>query len=120
MINIIIGKNSNLSKYLAKNIDNSYRVSSQNIDSEINSINLSDSKINIIFNNFQVSTKLNDLSNPAEYINRSIMTTAKVLNYILDNNLNINKIIYTSSSSVYGNNELCHESDPLHPLYLIV
>ena len=118
MINIIIGKNSNLSKHLAKNIDNSYRVSSQNIESELNKIDLSDKKINIIFNNFQVSTKLNDLSNPAEYINRAIMTTAKVLNYILDNNLNINKIIYTSSSSVYGNNELCHESDPLQPLSL--
>ncbi len=118
MINIIIGKNSNLSKHLSKNIDNSYRVSSQNIESELNKIDLSNKKINIIFNNFQVSTKLNDLTNPAEYINRAIMTTSKVLSYILDNNLKVNKIIYTSSSSVYGNNELCHESDSLQPLSL--
>jgi UDP-glucose 4-epimerase len=74
--------------------------------------------INVIFNNFQVSTKLNNLNNPAEYIGRSIMTTANVLNYIKDGNLPINKIIYTSSSSVYGNNEFCSESDPLQPLSL--
>ncbi len=118
MVNIIIGKNSNLSKHLSKNIDNTYLISSQNIESELNKIDLSNKKINIIFNNFQVSTKLNDLTNPSEYINRAIMTTARVLNYILDNNLKTNKMIYTSSSSVYGNNELCHESDPLQPLSL--
>jgi UDP-glucose 4-epimerase len=43
------------------------------------------------------------------------MSTAKVLEYIKKHNLTINKIIYSSSSAVYGNNELCHESDPLQP-----
>ncbi len=119
MINIIIGKNSNLSKLLKRNIDNTYLISSQNIEEELNGLNLSKEKsINIIFNNFQISTKLNDLSNPSEYIDRSIMTTANVLNYIKINNLSINKIIYTSSSSVYGNNELCLETDSLQPLSL--
>ncbi len=119
MINIIIGKNSNLSKLLKRNIDNTYLISSQNIEEELNGLNLSKEKsIKIIFNNFQISTKLNDLSNPSEYIDRSIMTTANVLNYIKINNLSINKIIYTSSSSVYGNNELCLETDPLQPLSL--
>jgi len=118
MINIIIGKNSNLSKLLKRTIDNSYLVSSQKVEEELDALNLIDKSINIIFNNFQVSTKLNDLSNPAEYINRSIMTTANVLNYIRHNALSINKIIYTSSSSVYGNNEFCSELDPLQPLSL--
>ena len=119
MINIIIGKNSNLSKLLKKNIDNTHLISSQNIEEELNTLNLSEYKsINIIFNNFQISTKLNDLSNPSEYLSRSIMTTALVLTYIKEHNLSINKIIYTSSSSVYGNNELCHEADPLQPLSL--
>jgi len=39
-----------------------------------------------------------------------------VLDYILLNNLSINKIIYTSSSSVYGNNISCNEDDKLQPL----
>jgi UDP-glucose 4-epimerase len=46
------------------------------------------------------------------------MTTANVLEYIKENNIQVNKIIYSSSSAVYGNNELCHESDPLQPLSL--
>lgn len=119
MIHLIIGKNSNLSKLLHKNITNTHLISSQNSIKELNKLNLTQYKIiNIIFNNFQISTKLNDLSNPSEYISRSIMTTATVLEYIKEHNLDINKIIYSSSSSVYGNNELCHETDSLQPLSL--
>ncbi|HHD81523.1 MAG TPA: SDR family oxidoreductase [Campylobacterales bacterium] len=119
MIHLIIGKNSNLSKLLHQNIENTQLISSQNSQKELDKLNLEQYKIiNIIFNNFQVSTKLGDLSSPSEYISRSIMTTANILEYIKTNNLNINKIIYTSSSAVYGNNELCHESDPLQPLSL--
>ncbi len=119
MINLIIGKNSNLSKLLHKNIEHAELISSQSIERELDDLNLNKYKtINIIFNNFQVSTKLNDLSSPSDYISRSIMTTARVLEYIKKDNLTINKIIYSSSSAVYGNNELCHESDPLQPLSL--
>jgi UDP-glucose 4-epimerase len=119
MINLIIGKNSNLSKLLYKNIEHTRLISSTNTQKELDSIDFSNyNTINIIFNNFQISTKLNDLSSPSEYISRSIMTTAIVLEYIKTHNLTINKIIYTSSSSVYGNNELCHESDSLQPLSL--
>jgi len=116
---IIIGKNSNLSKMLQKNIINSILISSQNILKELNQINFFQKKdITIIFNNFQVSTKLNDLSTPVEYINRSIVSTSVVLEYIKKNKLTIAKIIYTSSSSVYGNNILCSENDAVQPLNL--
>ena len=119
MINLIIGKNSNLSKLLHKNIESTYLISSQNIENELDVLKLNKYKtINIIFNNFQISTKINDLSSPSDYVSRSIMTTARVLEYIQKHNLPINKIIYSSSSAVYGNNELCHESDPLQPLSL--
>ena len=119
MIHLIIGKNSNLSKLLNQSIENTQLISSLNTQKELDKLNLVQYKtINIIFNNFQVSTKLGDLSSPNEYISRSIMTTANILEYIETHNLNINKIIYTSSSAVYGNNELCHETDPLQPLSL--
>jgi len=117
MTNLIIGKGSNLSQSLKKNIENTHLISSLNAKAEINNLDIRDS-VNIIFNNFQVSTKLNDLSNPQEYIERSIMTTAKALKLIKDRKLNINRIIYTSSSSVYGNNVFCKEADPLQPLSL--
>ena len=119
MINLIIGKNSNLSKLLHQKIEQTYLISSQNIKNELDTLNLSSYQtVNIIFNNFQTSTKLNDLSHPSDYISRSIMTTATVLEYVKKNTLKVNKIIYSSSSSVYGNNELCHESDLLQPLSL--
>ncbi|HHH51085.1 MAG TPA: SDR family NAD-dependent epimerase/dehydratase, partial [Campylobacterales bacterium] len=77
MIHLIIGKNSNLSKLLHQNIENTQLISSQNSQKELDKLNLEQYKIiNIIFNNFQVSTKLGDLSSPSEYISRSIMTTA--------------------------------------------
>ena len=117
MINLVIGKGSNLSRELQKNLDNTHLISSLKAEEELESLDLIDN-INIIFNNFQVSTKLNDLSSPKEYIERSIMTTAKVLDFIKRENLNINRIIYTSSSSVYGNSVFCKESDPLQPLSL--
>ena len=119
MTTIIIGKNSNLSKELSKSIENVILVSSLNVIDELNSISISkEKKVNVIFNNFQTATKLNSIENPVEYIERSIVVTVKVLDYIKHNNLDINKIIYTSSSSVYGNNILCHEQDELKPLNL--
>jgi len=117
MVNIVIGKSSNLSKELKKKLDNTLLISSLNAQEELEKLELNGS-INIIFNNFQVSTKLNDLSSPKEYIERSIMTTANVLEFLKRRDLNINKIIYTSSSSVYGNSVFCKESDPLQPLSL--
>ncbi len=60
MLNIIVGKGSNLSKELAKNLDNSILISSLKVEDELQALDI-DESINIIFNNFQVSTKLNDL-----------------------------------------------------------
>ncbi|MFV0481257.1 MAG: NAD-dependent epimerase/dehydratase family protein [Campylobacteraceae bacterium] len=93
----VIGESSNLSKSLQKVIQNSALIPtlSKNFDFEDGS--------NIIFNNFQASTKLNSISSYEQYINYSINSTSKILDFIQTNKLNINKIIYTSSSSVYGN-----------------
>ncbi len=119
MRTIIIGKNSNLSRVIKKNIDNVILASSANINEELNDLNFNkDESINIIFNNFQMATELENVGKPVDYINYSVMTTAIVLDYIKRNNININKIIYTSSSSVYGNNILCSELDALNPLNL--
>ncbi|QOY55232.1 NAD-dependent epimerase/dehydratase family protein [Candidatus Sulfurimonas marisnigri] len=117
-LNIIIGKNSNLSKHLQKNLHNTLLISSLNLE-VFNDISFKDyEKINIIFNQFQIATKLYILDNPLEYINRSITTTATILEYIKLNAISINKIIYTSSSSVYGNNTSCSEDDETYPLSL--
>lgn len=118
-INIVIGKNSNLSKKLKIYLDEAYLLPTLSAIEELNNIDFSKySCINIIFNQFQKSTELNNTDSPMEYMNRSINSTAAILEYIKSRDLKINKIIYTSSSSVYGNNTLCDEDDELHPMNL--
>jgi len=56
MLNIIIGKNSNLSQILQESIENSLLISSQNSIEELNKIDFNlISKINIIFNNLKIN-----------------------------------------------------------------
>ena len=116
----IIGKGSNLSSFLSKKIINSKLISSREILTNIEELNvLKDNlPINIIFNNFQPATKLNEFFNLENYVVNSILTTSKVLDFIKNNQIKVNKIIYTSSSSVYGNNILCNENDELKPMNL--
>jgi UDP-glucose 4-epimerase len=117
ILNIIIGKNSNLTKSLEKVLINSVSVSARNILENIDILKkYKNKKINIIFNNFQRATHLSKLDNATEYITNSILVTSKVLDNFKGSD--INKIIYTSSSSVYGNNILCNESDELKPMNL--
>ncbi len=117
MRTLIIAKESNLSKHLHSKIENSTLISSREIRENIEILSqYKNEKINIIFNNFQVSTELNNLQNSSEYITNAILITSIVLEYFKKSD--INKIIYTSSSSVYGNNILCTETDEVKPLNL--
>ncbi len=117
MQTVIIGKQSNLSNLLSSSLSNCFLISSREIMTDIKVLSkFKGKKINIIFNNFQPATQLNNLENASDYITNSILITAKVLDYF--KNTDINKIIYTSSSSVYGNNILCKESDELKPMNL--
>lgn len=114
---IIIGKNSNLSQQLYIKNNNFILISSREITHNINILKeYTNIEINIIFNNFQPATQLNNLINNTEYISNSILTTSLVLDYF--KNTKIYKIIYTSSSSVYGNNIFCIETDDLKPMNL--
>jgi UDP-glucose 4-epimerase len=114
---LIIGKNSNLSDKLLQTIGHSCSISSRELDRDIELLSeYKDTKINLIFNNFQSSTQLNNLQNSTQYISNAILITAKILDYFSDTD--IEKIIYTSSSSVYGNNILCKESDEVKPMNL--
>ena len=71
----------------------------------------------ILFNNFQTANKLSDIENMEIFVNKSITVTVKVLDYIKSFK-KIEKIIYTSSSSVYGDNKHCSEDNIPHPISL--
>ena len=68
----------------------------------------------MIFNHFRPSTQLNNIENYTQYMQQAIVSTSMILDYLSPTL--IEKIIYTSSSSVYGSNRLCQESDILKPI----
>jgi len=118
-LNIIIGKSSNLSQALQCNIEYTYLISSLDIVSQLEKINFKlYNKVSIIFNQFQKSTLLYNIERPIDYINRSLVTTSIVLDFIKSKSIKINKIIYSSSSSVYGKNIDCSESSLTNPMSL--
>ena len=117
---IIIGKNSNLTNKLSNKLLDCNILSSREILSSSKILNELKEQldINIIFNNFQTAINLNKFDNLESYISNSIISTSRILDFFNKNHIKINKIIYTSSSSVYGNNILCNEKDELKPMNL--
>ena len=111
---LIIGKSSNLSQRLSEQMDKSVLISSREINDSLAILEPYIKKpINIIFNNFQPAVALGDVDAPVDYISNSILVTAKLLDFF--KHAVVNKIIYTSSSAVYGNNTCCKESDQVMP-----
>ncbi len=115
-MNIVIGKNSNLSNTLLEKVDDIVLVSSRDIINDIDILKIyKGNKKNIIFNNFHPANQLSGVDNYLNYVQNSITVTTMVLEYFRDSE--INKIVYSSSSSVYGDNpEKCKESDFVNPL----
>lgn len=117
MTTLIIGQNTNLTQELLAKLPDSHAFSSRKLSENIELLApYTNQMINLIFNNFQTATQLNNSEHIASYIENSIHITAKVLEYF--NKTSISKIIYTSSSSVYGNNIFCDEQDEVKPLNL--
>ena len=113
---IVIGKHSNLSNNLVDKLNNATVVSSRDIMSDVNILSkYKDQEINLIFNNFQPAIKLNEMVNAEEYTMNCIGVTSKILNYCLTGNIKMNKIIYTSTAAVYGDNKCSVETDELKP-----
>jgi UDP-glucose 4-epimerase len=116
---LIFGARSNLSVQLSKHIDNCVLISTASVlDDNKYLQQYNNKKIKIIINSFYPATKLNDALEPVKYIENSLLILAKIFEQISLFSLHIDKIIYTSSASVYGNNNYCSENDSLLPLSL--
>ena len=89
-----------LSSKLSKKIKKSKIYSSEKFISQITNVNKSKEKFNIIVNAFYSARKLNTLNNYKYFVEKSLLNLSEILDKI--NPKNINKILYTSSSSVYG------------------
>ena len=113
---IIIGKNCNLSNHIIDKLNNATVVSSRDINSDVNILSkYKNQEVKLILNNFQPATKLNEMNNSEEFTMNCIGVTSKILNYCISNNIKINKIIYTSTAAVYGDNKYAAETDELKP-----
>ncbi len=97
--NYIIGTGY-LSDELAKEIPGSKIIKARNFIKKISLVNISKEKINLIINSFYSARKLNDLNSYKIFFDKSLSEIAEILDKI--NPKNIKKILYTSSSSVYG------------------
>ena len=95
---VILGKRSSLSKELSKKIDNSIIIGSEQID-DIDHTKLP-KKFNLIINLFYSSRKINNIDDYDQYFKFSIYYLNRFFSKIKIKN--INKIIYSSSSAVYG------------------
>ena len=117
---LIFGSRSNLSNQLKENINNSELISSEAVLNNKNYLEKfkSSENINIVINSFYPASRLNNFFEPEMYIRSSILTLAVVLEQIKKFQLNIGRVLYSSSASVYGINSLCHEGDVLMPLNL--
>jgi nucleoside-diphosphate-sugar epimerase len=117
---LIFGSRSNLSNKLKENINNSELISSEAVLNNKNYLEKfkSSENINIVINSFYPASRLNNFFEPEMYIRSSILTLAVVLEQIKKFQLNIGRLLYSSSASVYGINSLCNEGDALMPLNL--
>jgi UDP-glucose 4-epimerase len=116
IVTVVIGKRSNLSVELHKRLKNVDLLSSNSLlESMAQLEKYREKKVNVVFNNFQSSSQLKSYIKPSSYIDVSISITVEILMYLINNNVIIQKIIYTSSSSVYGDSLAADEDSQPHP-----
>ena len=117
MINTYIIGTGFLSDNLKKKIIDSKVYSTQDFIKNINFINKKKRKFNLIINSFFSTKKLSNFNSYEMFTKKAIFEISKILD-ILDSN-RIKKIIYTSSSSVYGsiNNNINHKDDNNRKIY---
>ena len=89
-----------LSSKILKKLKNSEVVSSNQFLLKIDKINKSKKKINLIINAFYSARKLNKLESYKYFVKKSLLDISEIFDII--NPKLITKVIYTSSSSVYG------------------
>ena len=97
MKTIIIGKRSFISKELKKIIPNSSLVSVEEFIDKNFKIN---NKVNIVINSFYPVSSLHNIESYENFFEKSVISLSKILDRI--KLTSVDKIIYTSSSAVYG------------------
>jgi nucleoside-diphosphate-sugar epimerase len=96
---IVLGEKSYISKNIGKKFPK-FEILSINNFINLYEKEFKDKKINLIINSFYTASKLNNIKNYSDFVRKSSQELSCLLDIIAKKN--INKIIYTSSSAIYG------------------
>ena len=99
MKTIILGKKSFISDHIGKIFPNSEILSISNFINLYKQKNQK-KKINLIINSFYPTSKLNNIDDYSNFVQKSSYELSLLLGILVKKN--INKIIYTSSAAIYG------------------
>ena len=108
---IIIGKRSNLSNSIKKYISDSSVLSTNQIK-KLEEILIKNEKSTIIYNTSCKSTLINEKIDPTLFSYYSFGNLSEFIKICLKNETKVEKIIYTSTSALYGNNKFSNEDSP--------
>ena len=108
---IIIGKRSNLSNSIKKYLKDSAVLSTNQIKN-LEEILIKNEMSTIIYNTACKSTLINEKTDPTLFSYYSFGNLSEFIKICLKYETKVEKIIYTSTSALYGNNKFSNEDSP--------
>ena len=108
---IIIGKRSNLSNSIKKYLTNSIVLSTNQIKN-LEEILIKNEISTVIYNTACKSTLINEKTDPTLFSYYSFGNLSEFIKICLKHETKVEKIIYTSTSAIYGNNNFSNEDSP--------
>ena len=108
---IIIGKRSNLSNSIKKSLNDSIVLSTNQIKN-LEEILIKNEISTIIYNTACKSTLINEKTDPILFSYYSFGNLSEFIKICLKYETKVEKIIYTSTSALYGNNNFSNEDSP--------
>lgn len=111
MTTLVLGRDSNLSRRLAAELPDVRLHATRDLLQGAPLPLERGEPVRVVVNSFQPATRLRDVQDPVGYVERSIGATARLLEQLAEHR--VEKLVYTSSASVYGDNVECRESDRL-------
>ena len=108
---IIVGKRSNLSNSIKKYIKDATVISTKQIK-KLEEILIRNETSTIIYNTACKSTLINEKIDPTLFSYYSFGNLSEFIKICLKYESKVEKIIYTSTSAIYGNNKFSNENSP--------
>mgnify|MGYP001311470779 CR=1 FL=1 len=108
---IIIGKRSNLSNSIKKYLNDSIVLSTNQIKN-LEEILIKNEISTVIYNTACKSTLINQKTDPTLFSYYSFGNLSEFIKICLKHETKVEKIIYTSTSAIYGNNNFSNEDSP--------